>query len=193
MPDEAEKGVPVSKSARMPPTGADSSTPSDGDEGEFEIAVEREQQKEDQEQGQRQNNAQLMAGGGVFGIFAAPVGAIAPRQGDFLLDLLDGVLDRAGKVAALHRELHADIARIVLAIDEGGAVGHLISASSFSGICWPAGVVTGMLPISSGLSRYCCSSRTTRSNCFSCCTTWVATSPPTAASISLLMSSTLRP
>ena len=27
MPDETENGVPVSHSARMPPTGADSSTP----------------------------------------------------------------------------------------------------------------------------------------------------------------------
>ena len=32
-----------------------------------------------------------------------------------------------------------------------------MSANSFSGICWPPGVATRMLPIASGLSRYCCS------------------------------------
>ena len=80
MPDETENGVPVSHSATMPPTGADSSTPSHGDEGEFEIAVEREQQQEDQEQRQRQDDVQLRARGGVFAIFAAPVGAVALRQ-----------------------------------------------------------------------------------------------------------------
>ena len=30
-----------------------------------------------------------------------------------------------------------------------------MSASSLSGICWPPGVATRMLPISSGSSRYC--------------------------------------
>src|SRR5579875_1324355 len=64
-------------------------------------------------------------------------------------------------------------------------------ASSLSGISCPPGVATGMSPICCGLLRYCGSRRTTRSNCFSPCTTSVATSPPIAASIRLLMSSTL--
>ena len=57
-----------------------------GDEGEFEIAVEREQQQEDQEQGQRQDDS-AGARGGVFGVFAAPVQAVALRQRDLLVDL----------------------------------------------------------------------------------------------------------
>src|ERR1039458_2071693 len=68
-----------------------------------------------------------------------------------------------------------------------------MSANSFSGICWPPGVGTRMLPISSGLSRYCRSRRTTKSNCFSFCTNCVATSPPMAVVIRPLMSATFTP
>ena len=40
------------------------------------------------------------------------------------LDLPPGVVHGAGEVAPGHRELHTDITRIVLAVDEGGAVLH---------------------------------------------------------------------
>ena len=109
----------------MPPTGADSNTPSTVMSGKLEIAVEREQQQEDQEQRQRQHDAQLLARGGVFRVFAAPIEPVAFRQRDLRVDLLPGIVHRAGQVAAFHRELHADVARIVLAINERGAVRDL--------------------------------------------------------------------
>ena len=62
--------------------------------------------------------------------------------------------DRAGQVAALDRVLHADVARVVLAIDERRAVARRwMSANSRSGTCCPPGVATRMLPIASGVSR----------------------------------------
>ena len=68
-----------------------------------------------------------------------------------------------------------------------------MSASSLSGTCCPPGVATRMLPIASGVCRNRGWRRTTRSNSFSPCTTWVAGAPPTAASIRPLTSATLRP
>ncbi len=72
MPDETENGVPVSHSATMPPTGADSSTPSDGDQRELEVAVEREQQQEDHEQGQRQHDVAAALREAVYSLYSPP-------------------------------------------------------------------------------------------------------------------------
>ena len=68
---------------------------------------------------------QLLARSRVFRVFAAPIQTIALRQGNLRVDLLHGIVHRAGQIASLHRELHPDVARIVLAVDERGAVGHL--------------------------------------------------------------------
>ena len=61
----------------------------------------------------------------LYSLYSPPLGAVALRQGDRGIDLFDGLVDGAGQVAALDRELHADKARIVLAVDEGRAVGDL--------------------------------------------------------------------
>src|ERR1035438_1646683 len=50
---------------------------------------------------------------------------IALRQGNLFVDLLHGVAHRTGQVASFHGELNPDIARIVLTINERGAVRHL--------------------------------------------------------------------
>ena len=125
MPEDTENGVSGDPQRHEPADGRRQQHAEHGDERELEVAVEREQQEEDQAQGERQDHVQLLPRGGVFGVLAAPVQAVALRQGDLAADLPDGFVHRAGKVASLHRELHADVARIVLAVDERGAVGHV--------------------------------------------------------------------
>ncbi len=125
MPDETENGVPVIHSANSPPIGADSTHAEYGNEREFKVAVQREQQQENQEQRQRKDDAELRARGRVLGVFAAPVETIALRQRDLRVHLRDRIFDGAGEIAAFDGELHADVARIVLAINKRRAVGDL--------------------------------------------------------------------
>src|ERR1700690_2160509 len=57
----------------------------------------------------------------IFGVFAAPIQAIALRQRQLCVDLLHGIAHRTGQIASFNRELNSDVARIVLAINERGA------------------------------------------------------------------------
>ena len=95
--------------------------------------------------------------------------AAAPACRHLLLRLLH----RAREIASLHRVLHADEARVVLPVDERRTVRdlnvgelaqrHLLAIRRRRRECCRS---------ASGVSRYCGSSRTTRSNVRSPCTTW---------------------
>ena len=125
MPEETENGVPVIQSATMAAHRRRQQHAEHGDERKFKIAVEREKQEENQEQGQRQNDLQLLARSRIFRVFSAPIQTVAARQGNLSIDLLNGIAHRPSQIASFHRELDADVARIVLAVNERGAVRHL--------------------------------------------------------------------
>ncbi len=126
MPDDTENGVPGEARARAGRRPAPRAARRPRDDRELEVAVEREQQQEDQDERERQD---------------APAAARATRctprtrrprrpgspaaAGPWPSTCRRRVLHRAGEVAPLHRVLDADVARVVLAVDERGAAGHL--------------------------------------------------------------------
>ncbi len=92
--------------------------------GEFEVAVERKQNHENDEQSERADQLHLVFGFEEFAVFAAPAEPIAGRQG--LFDVRNGALSvghGALQIAAFDAVLHADIARVVFAIDKRCAAG----------------------------------------------------------------------
>ena len=89
---------------------------------EFEIAVQREQDEKNQKHRQRPHYLELLLRFEEFGVFAAPVDAIAGWKG--FCDIRDGplpVTHGAFEIASLDAVLHADVAGIVFAIDKGSA------------------------------------------------------------------------
>ena len=94
----------------------------DDDQREFHVAVEREEDQQDQHDGQRDDDQHLRPRGEVFLVFAAPVVGIAEGERDRIGHFLPCFLDGAGQVAVLDAELDADEARVVLAVDERGAL-----------------------------------------------------------------------
>ena len=93
-------------------------TPSDDHHGEFEIAIERKQHHEDQHDRERADDGELRFGFEQFAVFAAPFQMIALGQVDGFLHGGLTVVDDAFEIAAFDGELHADIARIVFAVDK---------------------------------------------------------------------------
>ena len=90
---------------------------------EFEIAVERKQDHENQHNRERADKVHLRLGREKLAVFAAPVDTIARRQVD---DLTSTAFwpprTRALQIAPFDAVLHADVARIILAIDKRRAV-----------------------------------------------------------------------
>src|SRR5579862_147850 len=87
---------------------------------EFEIAVQREQDEKNQKHRQRPHYLELLLRFEEFGVFAAPVDAIAGWKG--FCDVRDGPLSvthSAFEIASLDAVLHANVAGIVFAIDKG--------------------------------------------------------------------------
>ena len=93
----------------------------DGD-GEFEVSVEREQDHEDQHHGQGTDEVHLRSWLRGTGCIRRPIHAVALRQGDGFLDRGLAVVHGTLQVAAFDAVLHADVARIIFAINEGCAV-----------------------------------------------------------------------
>ena len=132
---------------------------------------------------------------------ARPVDVVARREAGArlgILDLLLGLGDRRGQVAALDAELDRDVAAVVLAIDVGRARlvgldrGQLLRAESRRPACRPApGVSTGMRPMTSGSSRWPLGRRSTMSKSFSPSTICVNASPPMATCTTASTSATL--
>jgi len=60
----------------------------------------------------------LSAGRRVFLVFPAPYDPVALRHVDLRRHLSLRILHAVGQVAPFHRELHTDVARVVLPIDE---------------------------------------------------------------------------
>src|SRR6516165_10549751 len=102
----------------------DDDTESNGDR-EFEVAVESEQDQEDQENSERADDVKLCLGVQQFTVFAAPIEAVTLRQMDALSDVFLTGVDNAFEIAPLNRKLDADVARVVLTVDERGAGGFL--------------------------------------------------------------------
>ncbi len=99
-------------------------TPESDGQREFEVSVKRKQDHEDDQHGQRTNEFHLMLGLKQLAILPAPVEPISGRQG------FCNVRDRslagehgALQVAPFDAVLHADIPRVVFAIDERSAAG----------------------------------------------------------------------
>src|SRR5271155_3553346 len=90
---------------------------------EFEIAIERKEDHENQQHCERADDQKLLLGFNEFAVFAAPAEAVARRQRFF--HVRDGplaVFYGAGQIAAFDAVLHADVARLIFAINEGRAV-----------------------------------------------------------------------
>src|SRR5215470_15383830 len=97
----------------------------DGDR-EFEVAVECEEDQKNQKNRERADDHELPFRFKKLTVFAAPFQAVAGWQGSCdvgngALAIFDGTL----QVAAFNAELDADVAGIVFAVDEGGAVALL--------------------------------------------------------------------
>ena len=86
---------------------------------EFEISIQRKKNHENQQDRQRPDDHDLVLRLHELAIFPAPAQPVAHRQGflDFR-DRLLPLLHRAGQVAPFDAVLHADIPRIIFAIDE---------------------------------------------------------------------------
>ena len=93
----------------------------DGD-GKFEVSVERKQDHENQHHGQRANEVHLRFGLEKLAVFAAPCHPVALRQGHGLLHRRLAIAHRALQVAPLDAVLHADVARVIFAINKGRAI-----------------------------------------------------------------------
>src|SRR6185312_8477975 len=93
---------------------------------EFEVVIERKQDHEDDEQSQWPDDFHLVLRLEKFTVLAAPGNAIARRQAAG--DVGDGALSvfHCGlQIASFDAVLHADVARAVLAVDEGCAAGFM--------------------------------------------------------------------
>ena len=95
----------------------------DRDERELEVVIEHEQDAEDEDDRDRQHDVHLRARRGVLLELAAPAHGVADRQRDLLVDRGLRFGDGTREIASFDGILHADVARVVLAIDERRAVG----------------------------------------------------------------------
>ena len=87
-------------------------------DGEFEIAVERKQNHENQHYGKRANKVHLRFGFEKLAVFSAPLHPIALGQGHRLCDSRLAISHRPLQIATLDAVLHADVARVIFAINK---------------------------------------------------------------------------
>src|SRR5579875_3333402 len=92
------------------------------DDGKFDVAIEGKEDEENQKDGERTNDPDLFPGGQIFAILAAPGHLVTRRQVNRLSDRFLSVPHGSGQVAALNAVLYADVAGVILAVDESRAV-----------------------------------------------------------------------
>src|SRR5690242_14970770 len=91
------------------------------DHRKLEVAVKREEDQENQQHGQRPDDVELRLGFEKLAVLAAPIEVVTLWKCDRLFDrVLPGIND-ALEVAAFHRKLNSNVARIVFTIDEGSS------------------------------------------------------------------------
>ena len=116
--------------------------------------TERRIEKQDNQQdGNRNNQRQPGIGALLAGVFARPLQGVAQGQLHFLAYVVDGIPHRAAQVAAAHAVLDGDIARVVFAVNHGGAIFNADVAELPQRTRSPEGARMRMLAMSSTVVR----------------------------------------